>query len=283
MTHSVGPTEVHTRPWPPVAWSYATAAAVVATGLAGIVGRSRVYGGETLVLADAAIAQDVVTVLLAGPALLVAARRASAGSVAATLVALGVMSFLAYNYAIYCFSITFGPLFLPWTVLRGTSTFLLLAGLWQAHRQRHGRWVSPRMLVSVPLCVVAATFAALWLLQIGRDTLDGSGSASAGEWDVPTNPVHVLDLAFFLPAAFAAGWFLRSGRQWALVLAPVMLAFFVLTSVPIIVTPVVAAVRGHDATWGAAGPVTVIAVVSAVALARALSPATDQGLSSTGT
>jgi hypothetical protein len=46
---------------------------------------------------------------------LIAARHAYAGSVKAHLLGLGAMAFLTYNYVIFCFSVTFGPLFLLWT------------------------------------------------------------------------------------------------------------------------------------------------------------------------
>ena len=51
----------------------------------------------------------------------------------------------------------------------------------------------------------AALFTLLWLSQILPDLLAQRPSRSASELNVPTNPVHVLDLAFFLPAAATTG------------------------------------------------------------------------------
>jgi hypothetical protein len=53
--------------------------------------------------------------------------------------------------------------------------------------------------------VVAALFLLLWLSEILPDLLAGAPSRSAGDRNVPTNPVHVLDLAFFLPAVITTG------------------------------------------------------------------------------
>lgn len=217
-----------------------------------------VYGAETTTLADAALAQDVATALVAIPLLLFA--RAP--------VRLGTLLFLAYNEAIYCFSISFGPLFLLWTAVLGLSVYALLAGLlaaWQAPHpatvHRFGGWV---------LMAVAVVFTLAWLGEIVPDLVAGRASTSAATWEVPTNPVHVLDLAVFLPAAFLAGAGLLQGRRVGHLGGVPMLVFLLLTSVPIFLTPIVASVREHDVDWSAVGPVGLIAVLCAVALGRLL-------------
>lgn len=55
------------------------------------------------------------------------------------------------------------------------------------------------------IAAAAALFALLWLSEILRDLVARRLSTSASQRNVPTNPVHVLDLAFFLPAAGPAG------------------------------------------------------------------------------
>ena len=52
---------------------------------------------------------------------------------------------------------------------------------------------------------IAVLFALLWLSVISADLLAGDGSTSAAAWQVPTNPVHVLDLSLALPVAFLTG------------------------------------------------------------------------------
>jgi hypothetical protein len=55
------------------------------------------------------------------------------------------------------------------------------------------------------LIAVAGLFASLWLGEIVPDLVAGGASRSASTWQVSTNPVHVLDLAFFLPAVAISG------------------------------------------------------------------------------
>jgi hypothetical protein len=117
------------------------------------------------------------------------------------------LSFTAYNYAIYAFSVHFGPLFLVWVAVLGLSLFALIGALTN---------LSPRLLTErfagssvrpagwFPV-VVAVLFALLWLREIVPDLVAGRPSTSAADWHVPTNPVHVLDLAFFLPSVVLSG------------------------------------------------------------------------------
>lgn len=269
----------------PKAVSHSWLVAMVAAGLAfvgniaAIMMRSDVYGNETRVLFDAAIAQDLVTAAVAVPVVVLLAGPAMAGSVRAHLAGLGAMAFLAYNYVIYCFSISFGQLFLLWTAVLGLSVYALGAGIIGATQLDVHRVVRPTRLAAWVLIGVAVLFAGLWLAEIVPDSLEGGPSTSAVEWRVPTNPVHVLDLAFLLPAAFVAGLRLRVKSNGALIAAPGVLVVFFLTSLPILLTPVVASVRHGTAEWGAFGPVAIIAGLAAAAL-RSLVMRDSEGESS---
>lgn len=114
----------------------------------------------------------------------------------------GCLAFTAYNYAIYAFSVRFGLLFPVWVAVLGLSVFALVGGLSTLAAATVGsRFASRAMpLAAWFLIVVAVAFAWLWSSEIVPDLLAGGPSRSATAWDVPTNPVHVLDLALFLPA-----------------------------------------------------------------------------------
>lgn len=82
------------------------------------------------------------------------------------------------------------------------------------------------------------------LQEAGRDT----GLWTDGLWvarrDVPTDPVHVLDLALFLPATCAAGALLLRRRGMGYAAAPSALVWLGMISLPILVTPFVVLGRG---------------------------------------
>ena len=118
------------------------------------------------------------------------------------------------------------------------------------------------------LVVVGVLFTVLWLKEIVPAVASGSVPASALELGLPTNPVHVMDLSVFLPAVIGTGALVRHRHPLGLAATPGMLVFLLLTSLPILVTLVVVEARGGSAAWAVAGPIGVVAVLSAVFLVR---------------
>ena len=111
-------------------WLAAAAALLAAAGsVVGLSPAADIYGQETADLADQATAQDLVNLLLVAPLVLILGWRAHRGHLSAYLGWLGCVAFTVYNYAIYAFSIHFGPLFLVWIGVLGLSLFALLGSL----------------------------------------------------------------------------------------------------------------------------------------------------------
>ena len=255
-----------------VALSVAAGLLSAAGCLIGLLAPDRIYGGETRALADAAAAQDLVGLSVVAPLLVLLAVGAARAALRPWLCWLGCLAFTTYNYGIYAFSVHFGPLFLAWVAVLGLSLFALIGGLaaLQGRPLTHQVDIEPVRWVGWFLMAVAVLFALLWLGEIVPDLLAGRPSTSAGDWRVPTNPVHVLDLAFFLPAVFASGLSLLR-RQWlGYATAAGQLTFLALTSLPILVTPVVAQVRGHTPAWSVVGPVGVLFLATVLVLSRFL-------------
>ncbi len=251
-------------------WLAVAAALLSAAGsVVGLVAPADIYGRETTALADAATAQDLVGLLLVAPLLVILGWQAHRGHLRAYLVWLGCLAFTVYNYAIYAFSVHFGPLFLVWVAVLGLATFALIGGLatvdMSAVRESFAggalRW--PAWL----LIAIAVLFALLWLSEIVPDLLSGGPSRSANALRVPTNPVHVLDLAFFLPATATSGVLLLRRHRLGYTTAPGQLTWLALTSLPILVTPLVAGARGNRPDWAVTVPIGAILLACLAALA----------------
>ena len=249
----------------------ATAVASAAGCVAALLQPTAVYGDETRVLANAATAQDLVGLAVVAPLLLILSLAAARGSLTCWLCCLGCLGFTVYNYAIYAFSIHFGPLFLVWVAVLGLSLFALITGLVliDPHLIRN-RFVVPSRLTGWFLVSMAVLFTLVWLGEIVPDLAAGRPSTSAADWEVPTNPVHVLDLAFFLPAVAITGVMLLRRHWLGYATAAGQLVFLGLTCLPILLTPCVAAARGHTAGWGVIEPIGVVAVATLVVLWRLL-------------
>jgi len=113
-----------------------------------------------------------------------------------------------------------------WVAVLGLSVWALIGGLASLDPVRvrskfTGR--PPLRSTSVVLIAIGSVFYLLWLSEIVPATLSGTIPEALAEAGLPTNPVHVLDLALFLPAAVVAGGLLARRRALGYVLAPVVL------------------------------------------------------------
>jgi hypothetical protein len=248
-------------------WPWMSIAAACIAGFANIVGLAdidRIYGTETSAFIDQAIAQDTVSLAIVCPAIVVLALLARRGSLAAHLAWLGTLAFTVYNYVIYTLSIHVGPLFLPWIAVLSLSLFALIGG--SAILDPHAvpaRFQHPRTtLAGWFLIIIAALFAALWLRDLIPSIASGEVPAGARELGLPSNPVHVLDLSFYLPAATVAGIQLVRRRPLGYLIGPGMLVFLGLTGLPILLTPFIADARGESPGWPLLAPMATVVIVS---------------------
>jgi hypothetical protein len=261
-------------------WLSVGAALLAITGSVTSLAVRSIYAGLTPVFLPQALAQDIVNLAIAAPALLIFAGLALRGSLRAYLLWLGVLTFTVYNYVIYAFSIPFGPLFLPWVGVLGLCLFALIGGMVAVDHDRVAESFANRRAVVVvawSLIVVAVLFCLLWLSEDVPALLAGSVPQSVRDMAVPTNPVHVLDLAFFLPAVLVTGVQLLRRRAFAFTVAPAFIVFLILTGMPILVTPVVQAVRGETAAWGVLVPIGVLTVAMIGLLTWLLTTMRTQG------
>jgi len=248
--------------------SIAAALLAIAGSVVGLT-QSSIYARLTPVFLPQALAQDVANLAIASPAMLILAALALRGSLRAYLLWLGVVTFTVYNYFIYTFSVPFGPLFLLWVAVLGLCIYALIGGVASADHQAVRRRFASRRPVQVVawlLIVTAVFFGFVWLSEVIPALLAGRMPQTVTDMALPTNPVHILDLAFFLPAAVATGVMLLKQRPLAYTLAPGMIVFLILTGVPILLTPVVQSVRGQAAAWGVVGPIGTLTAVLFVVL-----------------
>jgi hypothetical protein len=246
----------------------AVAGSVIALSLPGI------YAGLTPAFLPQALAQDIANLAVVSPAWLILAALALRGSLRAYLLWLGVLTFTIYNYVIYTFSVPFGPLFLLWVAVLGLSLYALIGGVTAVdHKAVESSFTSRRAITVIAwfLIVTAVLFGLLWLSEDVPALLSGSRPPSVIAMALPTNPVHILDLGFFLPAVIATGVMLLRKKPLAYTVAPAFIVFLVLTGIPILLTPVVQAARGETASWGVVVPIGALTVALLGLLAWLLS------------
>lgn len=234
----------------------------IGTSIAGIL-VDRVYADETANWRAQAVGQDIANLVVL-PLLLVLAYAAARGSRPAVLAWAGTVVYAAYTYVTYSFAVHFGPLFLVYVAVLGASVWAL-GGFLTSDCPTQMRPNGPRLtrFASLLLLGTAALFALLWVSRDLPAMIDGTRPNELRDTGLLTNPVHVLDLAFFLPASALAGVLLRRGHAWGARLAPVMLTAMASISLGILTLMVVSAARDLDASPVVAAVIAVLGVVQA--------------------
>lgn len=209
---------------------------------------SRLYR-DTPKLVAQAIGQDAITLVVALPALVIGAFFTGRGSQRARLIWLGILVYVVYTYASYAFGIRFNPLFLIYLTLLGCSTYALIGGLvttdWAAIKAGFTER-TPVRGVSIFLVVVAVLFYLIWLSEAVPASLTGIPPQSVREDGTPTNVIHVLDMAWLLPALVITAVSLWHKQPVGYALAAALLANLVFLALAVLSMVVFQALGGEQ-------------------------------------
>jgi hypothetical protein len=189
--------------------------------------------------ADVAIqglAQDVVTLVVGVPFLLIALAWARSGSRAGHLALLGAVSYLFVQYFMYLAMATYNELFLLWValvLLASQALFRLLLAVPPDAFTLESTGVGRRRFVGGFLLVNATLVSLLWLAMILPPLVDRT-LYPAGLAHLTTMVVQGFDLALFLPPSFIAGWHYLKRRPLGDLLAPAYTVFLSLQMLALI-------------------------------------------------
>lgn len=203
---------------------------------------------DTPSLVAQAIGQDAITLMIALPALLIGAFLTSRGSQRARLIWLGGLVYVVYTYASYALGIRFNPLFLIYIALLGCSTYALIGGLvttdWAGIKAGFTER-TPVRAVSIFLVVIAGVFYLMWLSEAVPASLTGTPPQSVKDDGTPTNVIHVLDMAWLLPALVIAAVSLWRKKPMGYALAAALLANLVFLALAVLAMVVFQARAGE--------------------------------------
>jgi hypothetical protein len=150
---------------------------------------------------------------------------------------MGALSYLLYTFVIYAFDAFFNPLFLAYVAALGCCLWALIGSMastnWNVIKRQ---FVSntPVKVISVLLLAQVFLFYAAWLKEDIPALFAGAVPASVTEVALPTNPVHVLDMAIALPAITLAAIWLWRNRALGYGLTAVMLTNLIFQSVNVV-------------------------------------------------
>jgi hypothetical protein len=222
------------------------------------------YARETPSWAIQGMSQDIVN-LIAVVVLLIATYFLGKGSTKAFLVWLGALVYLLYAYSIYAFDVHYNRLFLAYVAILGLSFYALVGSMLSLRltsAQYALRTMPKARLVSVFLGVVALVFYGQWLGEDIPALISGKTPPSVLENGLPTNPVHVLDDSFLLPALVITAILLWRRQPLGSLLAIPLLLFSLLISMGILAIFVVSGSKGLPTSLAVELFIAVISVAS---------------------
>ncbi len=214
-----------------------------------------------------AVGQDLVTLVVALPALIISAILAGRDSPRARLIWLGVLVYLVYSYTVTSFTVYFNPLFLVYMALLGCSTYALIGGLATADLAGiKARFTekTPVKAVSIFLAVMAVLFYFYWLGEIVPALIAGDIPRMVRWNETPTSAFYVLDMAWLLPAVGLTAVWLWRKRALGYTLAGALLTVFLVMGLAVMSEVVFEKLYGHPGDIF--GDMAIFGIVSVVTL-----------------
>ncbi len=228
-------------------WFTVPIAALLAIASGGGLFISEIYRDAPYFAAQA-VGQDLISLAVVLPLLIISAILASRGSRRARLVWLGGLTYLVYTYMVAAFDVRFNSLFLVYVALMGCSFYALIGGIVTANMAEIKACFTektPVKALSIYLAVLAVLFYFLWLAEVVPALLAGTIPKSIQDNGTPTNAVHVLDMALVLPAFGIAAVSLWRKQALGYTLAGVLLSYGVLLILAVLSMAVFMIRAGH--------------------------------------
>jgi hypothetical protein len=209
--------------------------------------------------------QDLITLIVIEPLLIVALLAYRARPLAATLAWAGALSYVLYTYAMYSYTTYFNALFLVYVALFSASLFALIDLLAQLDAEQMRASMGPtlpRGVIAVYCALLGLFFLVAWLAQIVPATLQGTVPETILLAKTPTSAVHVQDLAVVLPLYLLTAVWLWRRRAWGFVLAPILLILADVTLLALLAMGVFMAQAGFPGSLDMAPVFSVLALLS---------------------
>lgn len=215
------------------------------------------------------VGQDAVDLFLIVPVLIIGTLYSFSSNRFAAYVWVGTLLYLVYTFLIYCFTVRFNPLFLPYCLILGLSFFSLLWFFSGDKNKFYGN-IQNKVLTVIGFyfVIVSGAFYWLWLNEIIPAMMKNEVPASVIDAGLMTNPVHVIDLALFLPATFIVGIMALRRTLMSTILSPVLLTFFILMDLTIAALSVIMKMRDAGGSYVVAIVMLVLSAFSVILFIR---------------
>jgi hypothetical protein len=215
------------------------------------------------------VGQDYIDLVLIVPALLMTAMITRKSISKGILLWAGVLLYLVYTFTIYAFDVHFNQLFILYCLTLGLSFYSLLFSFYV--KSRENRFIRSsharvRKVIGIYFLTIASLFYMLWLSEVIPASLNQTTPKVLLEVELPTNPIHVIDLAIILPGIFITGLLLLKDNQLGHTLTPVFLIFFLLMDITIGTLSLMMKANGFEGSYLLILTMVMLAILSVALL-----------------
>ncbi len=210
------------------------------------------YQKDTVSITAQMMGQDMVTLLIVVPLLLLSLYLIYRDSLKGRLIWMGTIFYFLYTYASMSFAASFNQLFLVYVAIFSLSLYTFLGELISLDVQQVKENFAPGKISKITasfLIIMALLLAAMWLSMIVDYLVTGVYPAAL-ENMYTTLVIQALDLAIVVPAALLTGYLLLKDHEWGYALASIFLIKVSLLGTAILSMIWFMAARGVDVAMG---------------------------------
>ncbi|MBN9388264.1 MAG: hypothetical protein J0I20_09455 [Chloroflexi bacterium] len=185
---------------------------------------SGLYKYDSVSLASQGIAQDVVTLFMGVPLLLISLWLYQKSLLRGKLMLAGTLAYFLYTYILYAFNTAFNVLFLDYVALSSLSLFAFILTLMSvdvAGLPEHFTGKLPRKSIITFLFISASFLLVAWLGRIVPAYFDNK--PPVGLENATTLGIQVMDLGLIVPVGYLGGYLLLKRSAWGYLISAIML------------------------------------------------------------
>jgi hypothetical protein len=211
----------------------------------------------------------LVALFVAVPILVFSMIRVSRGSIRLVISWLGAAAYLQYNAVLFLFITPFNQLFLlyvAWFALGFWMLVTLLGAIDVAAFARHYSIRFPARALAVTVGVIAVGNAMAWLGNVIPAVFSTKSAAFLAGTGLPTNPIYVQDLSFWIPLMAVAAVWMWQRRAWGMVLGGAVFIFGFIESISIAVDQWMGSAADPSSTVASATVTPIFIAVALIAL-----------------
>ncbi|NOY38020.1 MAG: hypothetical protein GXO83_10670 [Chlorobi bacterium] len=227
------------------------------------------YSRETASLAAQGMGQDFINLFIVVPLLFIILLIKPYNRIMPGFIYGGLLLYILYSFFIYSFGIHFNRLFILYCLTLGLSFYAFVFHLHEFSPKVSEKTFGPKIpakITAIFFMFIALVFYMLWLKDIIPALIHNTVPEQVHKDNLLVNPVHVVDLAFALPALIITAILLFKKHRIGYLFAPVWLGFCILLGLALTGMVVALKIKGISEDLSVAFVFVTISLVSLVLL-----------------